>query len=122
MADFGAKSATSNAPSADAGNEREMYDARSHLDEVISHIRSLRDKSNYRAANGCTQATVQIRRLACLRRAESTLSGNRVRARTPHGACTLALKPSPDHRRAAGNEWVGYQPYAIHTNPLEWIG
>ena len=27
-ADFGAKSATSNAPSADAGNERETYDAR----------------------------------------------------------------------------------------------
>ena len=43
VADFGSKSATSNAPSADAGNEREMYDARSHLDEVISHIRSPRD-------------------------------------------------------------------------------
>ena len=28
MADFCAKSATSNAPSADAGNERETYDAR----------------------------------------------------------------------------------------------
>ena len=28
MADFGSKSATGNAPSADAGNERETYDAR----------------------------------------------------------------------------------------------
>ena len=28
MADFELKSATSNAPSADAGNERETYDAR----------------------------------------------------------------------------------------------
>ncbi len=50
VAEFGANSAIRNAQSADAGNEHEAYDARYHLDEVISHARSLRDNWSYRAA------------------------------------------------------------------------
>ena len=55
MAEFGANSATGNAPSSDASNERETYDAGLHLDEVISHVRSLRDNRLYRAAFLLTQ-------------------------------------------------------------------
>ena len=67
VAEFGSKSTTGNAQSADAGNEHEAYDARYHLDEVISHARSPRDNQTYRAALGVRTGQPEDRETASCR-------------------------------------------------------